>query len=221
MKRFFVAIYADQFLWRPLQIWQFYVHALQRVDVSCQEGQTSRFTLVLRGTQASRLVQVFPSHASEMDVHPREAFMLGAKAVTEINVGVRPMGVGTRFFYLNVVDIEFHQLVRTWLICVTCQPPIISKAYELQVPAGGGKGCNKRIAYTNPYPRKKLFQLRCNRGDLLQFKDPQLEVAAGETVNIGLRFAPAQTAGTIEILVFINDEDDKNEETFCVRVTYI
>ena len=65
-----------------------------------------------------------------------------------------------------------------------------------------------------------MFQLRTNRDDLLQFKDTRLEIGAGETQNIGLRFAPTQAPGTVEILVFINDEDDKNEETFCVRASY-
>lgn len=48
IKRFFLALYTDPFLSKPLQIWQIYTHALQRVYVSAIEGQTSRFTLVLR-----------------------------------------------------------------------------------------------------------------------------------------------------------------------------
>ena len=51
VKRFFVAMYLDPFLSKPLQVWQFYVHAMQRVDVACVEGQTSRFTLILRFIQ--------------------------------------------------------------------------------------------------------------------------------------------------------------------------
>ena len=49
---------------------------------------------------------------------------------------VRPLQSGTQFFYLNVVDVECHQLVRNWLVCVSCQPPVISKTFELQLPAG-------------------------------------------------------------------------------------
>lgn len=128
--------------------------------------------------------------------------------------------VGRKFMYLNVVDIEYHQLIRTWLVCVISKSPIISKAYELSLPVGGGKGSNKRIAFTNPYGQRKVFQLRTNRDDLLQFKDTRLDMAAGEMQNIGLRFAPTHSPGSVEILVFINDEDDKNEETFCVRAVY-
>lgn len=47
-----------------------------------------------------------------------------------------------------------------------------------------------------------------------------MEIGAGETQNIGLRFAPTQAPGMVEILVFVNDEDDKNEETFCIRASY-
>ncbi|XP_070560469.1 nephrocystin-4-like isoform X2 [Ptychodera flava] len=220
IKKFFVIIYADQFLSRPLQTWQFYVHALQRVDVSSVEGQTSRFSLILRGTQASRLVQCFSSHPLEMQISPADAFMLVSNSVHEIHVGVRPTAVGSKFMYINVVDTEYHQLIRSWLICVTCRQPIISKAFELQLPVGGGKGSNKRITYTNPYPSKKVFNLRCNRDDLLQFKETRIEIGAGETHTIGLRFSPSQVQGSAEILIFINDAEDKNEETFCVKAIY-
>lgn len=46
------------------------------------------------------------------------------------------------------------------------------------------------------------------------------QVAGGEVYTIGLRFAPSQAVGEEEILIHINDHEDKNEETFCVKVTY-
>lgn len=46
------------------------------------------------------------------------------------------------------------------------------------------------------------------------------QVAGGEVYTIGLRFAPSQTTGEEEILIHINDHEDKNEETFCVKVVY-
>ena len=48
-----------------------------------------------------------------------------------------------RFPLLHVSDVEFHQLVRTWLVCASCQMPVISKSFELQIQVGGGKGSNK------------------------------------------------------------------------------
>ena len=48
VKKFYVAIYADEYLAIPLQIWQIFVHSLHRVDVTCTQGQTSRFSLILK-----------------------------------------------------------------------------------------------------------------------------------------------------------------------------
>ena len=63
-----VQFFSNSFLATPVQIWQFYVHALQCVDVNCVLGETSRFTLALRGTQTARMVKVYSSHPLEMQV---------------------------------------------------------------------------------------------------------------------------------------------------------
>lgn len=51
-----------------MQIWQFYVHSLQRLDVGCTAGQLSRLSLLLRGTAAPRRVRAFASHPHELQV---------------------------------------------------------------------------------------------------------------------------------------------------------
>ncbi|XP_069638953.1 nephrocystin-4 isoform X2 [Haliaeetus albicilla] len=220
IKKFFVAIYTDAWLAAPVQIWQFYLHSLQRLDVSCTAGQLSRLSLLLRGTPAPRRVQAFTSHPQELEVDPDGAFLLPANGIQDLYLGVRPRRAGSRFIYLNLVDVESHQLVSSWLLCLSCRQPLISKAFEISLPAGGGRGCNKRITYTNPYPSPRLYFLYTNRPDLLQFKEDSFEVAGGEVYTIGLRFAPSQGAGEEEILIHINDHEDKNEETFCVKVVY-
>ncbi|KAM9521535.1 nephrocystin-4 isoform 1-T1 [Guaruba guarouba] len=220
IKKFFVAIYTDPWLAAPIQIWQFYLHSLQRLDVSCTTGQLTRLSLLLRGTPAPRRVQAFASHPQELEVDPDGAFLLPANGIQDLYVGVRPRRAGSRFIYLNLVDVESHQLVSSWLLCLACRQPLISKAFEISLPAGGGRGCNKRITYTNPYPSPRLYFLCTNRPDLLQFKEDSFEVAGGEVYTIGLRFAPSQSTGEEEILIHINDHEDKNEETFCVKVLY-
>lgn len=52
----------------PSQIWQIYVHFLERVDVSCVTGQQSCQSLVLRGKQAVRKVKCYSSHPQEIKV---------------------------------------------------------------------------------------------------------------------------------------------------------
>lgn len=113
-----------------------------------------------RGTQATRLVRCFSSHPEEMSLAPCEPFVLAAGTVHELSVTVRPLTKGTKFFFLNVVDVEYHQLVRSWLVCTTCRSPIVSRAFALVLPVGGGKGCSKRITYTNPYAMRKKFKVR-------------------------------------------------------------
>ncbi|XP_044275577.1 nephrocystin-4 [Varanus komodoensis] len=220
IKRFFLSIYTDPWLATPTQIWQFYLHSLQRVDVSCVTGQLTRLSLVLRGTQAIRKVKAYTSHPQELQVSPEGIFILPANGVQDLHLSVRPQGAGSRFMYLNLVDVEYHQLVSSWLLCMSCRQPVISKAFEITLPAGGGKGSNKKITYSNPYPSRRRYFLHTNRPDLLQFKEDSFEIGGGETYTLGLRFAPSRSAGEEEILICINDHEEKNEEAFCVKATY-
>ncbi|XP_029084567.1 nephrocystin-4 isoform X1 [Monodon monoceros] len=220
VKDFFVTIYADRWLATPVQTWQVHLHSLQRVDVSCVTGQRTRLALVLRGMQTVRKVRAFSSHPQELTTDPKGVFVLSPHGVQDLHVGVRPRKAGSRFVHLNLVDVDAHQLVASWLVCLSCRPPLISKAFEITLPAGAGKGANKRITYTNPYPSPRAYRLHSDHPRLLQFKEDAFQVGGGETYTIGLRFASRQKAGEEEILIYINDHEDKNEETFCVKVIY-
>ncbi|KAI1892585.1 hypothetical protein AGOR_G00135100 [Albula goreensis] len=220
IKKFFIMVFIDEWLAVPAQIWQVYVHFLQRVDVSCTTSQLTWQSLVLRGVQALRKVKCYTSHPEEIQIDPAGVFVLPPNAVQDLQIGVRPRKAGSKFVYLNVVDVEYHQLVASWLLCVSCRQPLISKAFEIFLPVGGGKGSNKKITYTNPYPTSRAFLLSSDHPDLLQFKEDSFQIGGGETYTIGLRFAPSQCSGTEEILIYINNHEDKNEETFCVKVQY-
>lgn len=50
------------------------------------------------------------------------------------------------------------------------------QAFEISVPVDGGKGSNKKISFTNPYSSSRVFNLRTDRPDLLQFKEEQFQV---------------------------------------------
>ncbi|XP_048639701.1 nephrocystin-4 isoform X7 [Marmota marmota marmota] len=220
MKDFFVIIYADRWLAVPVQTWRVCLHSLQRVDVSCVAGQLSRLSLVLRGTQRVRKVRAFASHPQELQTDPAGVFVLPPHGVQDLHVAVRPRRAGSRFIHLNLVDVDYHQLVASWLLCLSCHRPLISKAFEITMAVGEGKGVNKRITYTNPYPTRRTYRLYSDHPDLLQFKEDTFQVGGGETYTIGLRFAPGGRVGQEEILIYINDHEDKNEEAFCVKVIY-
>ncbi|XP_017650903.1 nephrocystin-4 isoform X3 [Nannospalax galili] len=220
IKDFFVVIYADRWLAAPVQTWQVCLHSLQRVDVSCVAGQLTRLSLVLRGTQTVRKVKAFTSHPQELKTDPAGVFVLPPHGVQDLHVGVRPRKAGSRFVHLNLVDMDYHQLVASWLVCLSCRQPLISKAFEITMAAREGKGVNKRITYTNPYPSRRTYYLHSDRPDLLQFKEDSFQLAGGETYTISLRFVPSGSVGQEEILIYINDQEDKNEETFSVKVIY-
>lgn len=65
-----LSVLRDTWLAAPVQIWQFYLHSLQRLDVACTAGQLTRLSLLLRGTAAPRRVRAFPSHPQELEVTP-------------------------------------------------------------------------------------------------------------------------------------------------------
>ncbi|XP_063516039.1 nephrocystin-4 isoform X10 [Pongo pygmaeus] len=176
IKDFFVIIYSDRWLATPTQTWQVYLHSLQRVDVSCVAGQLTRLSLVLRGTQTVRKVRAFTSHPQELKTDPKGVFVLPPRGVQDLHVGVRPLRAGSRFVHLNLVDVDCHQLVASWLVCLSCRQPLISKAFEITLAAGEGKGVNKRITYTNPYPSRRTFHLHSDHPELLRFREDSFQV---------------------------------------------
>ncbi|XP_068613977.1 nephrocystin-4-like [Brachionichthys hirsutus] len=220
IKMFYVMVFSDKWMAAPSQIWQIYVHFLERVDISCVIGQSSCQSLVLRGKQAIRRVKCFSSDPLELKVDPEGVFVLPPSAVQELQLKVQPWRAGSRFFFVNAVDLERRRLVSAWLLCLNVHRPVLSKAFEVCVPVDGGHGNSKKITYTNPYKSSRTFVLRSDHPDLLQFRKDQFQIGGGESHTIGLRFASSQSPGSVEILVFVNNLEEKTEETFCVKVHY-
>ena len=161
-----------------------------------------------------------------MKIISQEEFLLGSNAVQELNVGVQPASSGVKHYYLNVVDTEIPQLIHSWYIHINVKPPFISKSFELSLPVIANSGLTpkisqKRVSYTNPYSTEKIFNLSTNREDLLTFKERDIKFMANEQKTLALKFLPSQLTGFVEIYVFINNENDKNEETFSLKVQYI
>ncbi|KAJ3585941.1 hypothetical protein NHX12_012348 [Muraenolepis orangiensis] len=209
VKMFYIMLFTDRWLACPASIWRVHVHFLERVEVSCVAGQRSMQSLVLRGTRATRRVE------------PSGVFALPpAGGVQELQVRVQPWRAGSRLAFVSAVDVERCRLLAAWMVCLNAHRPILSKAFEVQVPVGGGRGSTRRITYTNPYPDSRLFLLHSDRPDLLQFKEDRFQVGGGEVHTIGLRFAPSQSGGSTEISVYVNNPDERTEETFCLKVNY-
>uniref|UniRef100_A0A9J8C9A3 NPHP4 Ig-like domain-containing protein n=1 Tax=Cyprinus carpio carpio TaxID=630221 RepID=A0A9J8C9A3_CYPCA len=122
------------------------------MDLSCVCGTLSWHSLVLHGTQAICRVKCYTSHPLELQVlivGSKENTLIGVVSsdgrlcdlfsyngrlmknnemgFQDVCVGLRALHPGSCFFYLNVVDVDTWQLVASWLLCITCRQPVISK----------------------------------------------------------------------------------------------
>lgn len=99
---------SDKWMAAPSQIWQIYVHFLERVDVSCVTGQRSCQSLVLRGKQAVRKVKCFSSHPQEIEVH-----------VFKSNLHTGP---------LTLNPISLSSIIIQWLYYTFCQLIVVPQS---------------------------------------------------------------------------------------------
>lgn len=68
-----------------------------------------------------------PASLLPLKTDPKGVFVLPPHAVQDLHVAVRPLRPGSRFVHLNLVDVDAHQLVASWLVCLSCRLPLISK----------------------------------------------------------------------------------------------
>ena len=222
---FYVCVYADKFLGRLVATWRVFVHAVPRVDISATMGQTAHAAMVVQGGATARRVTAFTSHRDELHASP-ESFELPAGALTEVNLTFRPLVPGRMDMMVHLVDTERRELVHSRLVATETRVPNVSKTFDVDLRRGART--HKKIAYTNPYPRSRTFHLRCTHPLLMHFRPERLDLDAQGTRPMGLTFEPAEEweramraageTGPAEVMVFINDEEDKTEECFRIRV---
>lgn len=66
-----------------------------------------------------------------LQVEPDSVFVLPPAAVQELQLKVQPWRAGSRFLYVNAVDVEHRRLVTTWLLCLNVHRPVLSKVQVL------------------------------------------------------------------------------------------
>eukprot|EP00955_Chlamydomonas_euryale_P030464 320552-Chlamydomonas_euryale.AAC.45 len=92
---FYVLLYTDRLMARPVEVWQCFAHCLRKVDMRAVIGQTSQASVVVRGATSTRRVAAYSSHPDELQVNP-PSFVLVSGALTELLLSFRPVAAGMR-----------------------------------------------------------------------------------------------------------------------------
>ena len=171
-------------------------------------------------------------------ISPSNSFNLVANGLNEIHILIRPTRAGIQNYSVNVVDVENHQLVETWMIKVDTRMPVISKQFgELikclkkcsisivflahKIPFGQSQPITKRISYTNPYAIRKTFLFNSSRPDLLQLQHQKLDFQGNEKRFLNFTLLPAfDVQPEVDVIIFINNEQDTNEDAYSIRISY-
>lgn len=227
---FFIVLYNDAAHASVFEVWEVHVYAMNRLDLQGLVGQTERqgCSITLRSKDGARSVKVVSSHPDELvpDVgNTGGIFQLGEN-LTEVPFKYQPMVAGRREVIVNFLDASQPAAsmgaapLATWLVTARANPPLVAKRYDIGLAIN--KAASKKILYTNPYSAARKFRLKTNRPDLLTFREPSQELAiAGKgSQYMGLKFSARRQGGSEEVLLFINDEEDKNLECLCIAVYY-
>lgn len=62
-----------------------------------------------------------------LQVDPEGVFVLPPASVQELHMKVQPWRAGSRFLYVNAVDVEQRRLITSWLVCLNILRPVLSK----------------------------------------------------------------------------------------------
>ncbi|KAJ1619831.1 hypothetical protein T492DRAFT_408016 [Pavlovales sp. CCMP2436] len=219
-----MSIYWNQFAMASPFPQEVLVHSAVRIDVHAVVGERTQGRLVLRAPGNACTVDLFSSDELTLALSTSVPFDLLPNNPREVAFVVRPpLSARTprREVLVHAVDVRSRSLVAAWLVCVRCVVPAISKTYDVNVVIG--RNTSKKIALSNPYGLPRRFRLHCSRPDLISLKEKELTVPVGEFRYMGLRFSADSSLapGVAEVLVLVNNEEDKNEECMLVRVAFV
>lgn len=84
-------------------------------------------------------------YKSSSQVNPGGVFLLPPAGVQELQLKVQPWRAGSRFLYVNAVDVDQRQLVTAWLLCLNVNRPVLSKVNWLKSPCARHSDNTRRM----------------------------------------------------------------------------
>lgn len=128
----------------------------------------------------------------------------------------RPVQEGKYQARIHIVDMEYNKIVDGLVVSTCAELPRISQTFEVGLQPNSRS--MKKISFTNPYQQLRSFHFHCCTAIVQPC--PEELVLPGKGVGcIGLEFDTRGLAtGTKDVLLFINDEDDKIEDCYKIVV---
>lgn len=96
--------------------------------------------------------------------------------------------------------------------------PVISKTFNVELPLN--QACNKKIAYMNPWDKPHVFLVRTSEPHTVKVKQPRIEIRPKSRAFIRLWFKEEKESVDRQVLLFINDQNDQNEECIRLKLTF-
>jgi len=217
---FYLLIYGDEHHACLEEIWYVAVHSALRRDLHATMGQSSHTELLVKGDVYSRQVAVYSSQPGEVQFMPRKPFHLISGAVNKVECIFRPLSTGVRQVQLNMVDRSSRELICSWVLRATANPPTVTRTYDLALKCNTVKPSYKRIQYSNPWPKARRFYVRSSDPDALKIKSTKLDIGPEGNAFIRLVFMPCSRPCQKDFFIFINNEDDQSEECLLLRVGF-
>lgn len=183
---FYILIYNDPYQSNLYEIWEVVVQSCQKVDVVACVGNVSTIDLVVRGNEVVSTIKTHPtdSHANplalamssrvgnrrckafylptpfdKIQFHPHSAFQLVANAYNKLTAQYTCTALGARRSQVNIVDVDTHELISSWLLCITTNPPVVARSYDVDFEINGNAVLHKKIIFKNPWDISRKFVL--------------------------------------------------------------
>jgi hypothetical protein len=213
---FYVMLYNDSYEDELYEIWRIVAHATTRVDIASIAGQKTPVSLLLKGRQISADLKSYVSDSTELSITSVNPLVVPPESLAEVTGTLAPLKAGVRDYLVTVIDLSSNELVHIYMLTSVTRTPIISRSFDLAVSVG--KEVKKKILFINPYPFFREFHLATSRPDLVVFKRTKLELNGGEETYIGMKLQSCPRPTTEEVLIFVNDVEDKNEDCLMLKL---
>ena len=181
----YILIYNDSYHSALREIWLVIVQSHLKLDVVTSIGKSVSLDLRVKGPRLGRRVRAFSSSPSTLTT-PSSAMQLFPGVISRFHASFTPDICGAGRLFINLVDVESHELVSSWIILATVTPPDVLKTYEVAVSCFAD--VHKKITFKNPISRRRCFTLSSSDENIMKPRDTSVEVEGLSTAVIRLCF---------------------------------